>query len=101
MRKLVLSFLLCFFLFCSVSCASPVDSITKINYSNYTKIANGMSYGEVCNILGGNGKLDTSGGYGGYTLAYYSWEYNGLMEYRAIVVGFENGRVCTKSQVGL
>lgn len=60
-----------------------------------------MSYSEVCDLLGGNGKLDTSSGYGGYTLAYYSWEYNGLTVYRAIIVGFENGKVCAKSQVGL
>ncbi len=101
MKKLLLSSLLCFLLFCSVSCVSPMDSITKINYSNYAKIKNGMNYSEVCDILGGKGKLGTSVGYGGETLAYYSWEYDGLMGYRVIIVGFDNGRVSAKSQVGL
>ena len=76
------------------------SSINYLTYANYTKIQNGMSYSEVVSILGNHeGTLDTSAGYGGYTLSYYSWSNSSGT--RCIVVGFENGKVCAKSQYGL
>lgn len=71
-----------------------------LSYSNYVKIENGMTYREVVNILNGNeGVLDSSSGFGDYTLSYYTW--SNTLSTRIIVVGFQNGLVCTKSQVGL
>ena len=71
-----------------------------LTYSNYTQIQNGMSYSQVVDILDGHqGVLDTSSSYGGYTLSYYTWTNSSGT--RCIVVGFENGKVCTKSQYGL
>ena len=76
------------------------STINYLTYDNYTKIQNGMSYSEVVSILGNNeGTLDTSAGYGGYTLSYYTWQNASGTRY--IVLGFENGRVCAKSQYGL
>jgi len=73
---------------------------TYLTYENYSKIKNGMSYSEVVEILDNHeGELDTSAGYGGYTLSYYHW--TSTSGSRCIVVGFENGRVCAKSQYGL
>lgn len=81
----------------SRSCSS---SITYLTYENYIEIQNGMSYSEVVEILDGHqGKLDTESGYGGYTLRYYTWTNSSAT--RCIVVGFENNRVCAKSQFGL
>ena len=79
------------------------DSSTNSNYltySNYTQIQNGMSYSQVVDILDGHqGVLDTSSSYGGYTLSYYTWSNSSGT--KCIVVGFENGSVCAKSQYGL
>lgn len=71
-----------------------------LTYSNYAQIQNGMSYYQVVDILDGNqGALSTSSGFGGYTLAYYTWSNSSGT--KCIVVGFENGSVCAKSQYGL
>ena len=71
-----------------------------LTYSNYTKIKNGMSYSQVVEILDNNqGVLDTSSSYGGYTLSYYTWSNSSGTKF--IIVGFENGGVCSKSQYGL
>lgn len=73
---------------------------TYLTYDNYMKIKNGMSYNEVVEILDGHkGELDTSGGGYGYYLSYYSW--TNASGSACIVVCFENGRVCAKSQYGL
>ena len=71
-----------------------------LTYSNYTQIQNGMTYSEVVEILDGHdGVLDTSSGFGGYTFSYYTWSNNSGT--KCIVIGFENGKVCSKSQYGL
>ena len=76
------------------------SSINYLTYENYTKIQNGMSYSEVVAILGNHqGTLDTTASSGGYTLSYYTWANSSGT--RCIVVGFENGKVCAKSQYGL
>lgn len=72
-----------------------------ITYENYCRITNGMTYGEVVEILGKSGKLDTEAGYGNYSLKYYTWEKETLFDYIVIVVGFENNKVVSKSQIGL
>ena len=72
-----------------------------LTYNNYLKIENGMTYDEVCNIFGRAGVQDSYTEYMGYTLAYYTWEKDGLYTYAVVVVGFENGKVCTKTQTGL
>ena len=85
--------------FVSVSEGDGSTSSNYLTYSNYTKIENGMSYSQVVDILGGHqGVLDTSSSYGGYTLSYYTW--SNSSETICIVVGFENGCVCAKSQYG-
>lgn len=69
-----------------------------LTYENYIQIKDGMTYTQVVQIFNGNeGTLDTSSSYGGYTLAYYTWSYNA----KTVVIGFENGTVCAKSQFGL
>lgn len=71
-----------------------------LTYDNYVSIRDGMTYSQVVNVLGGkSGVLDTSSSYGGYTLAYYTWKNRSGT--KCIVVGFENGKVCAKSQYGL
>ena len=75
-------------------------SLSYLNYKNYSKIQDGMTYSEVVEILEGHqGVLDTSSSYGGYNLSYYTW--SDSLTTKCIVVGFENGKVCAKSQIGL
>lgn len=94
---------LCVIIFVVAISASKSGSSTAhdyLTYSNYVRIQDGMSYSQVVHILGDNdGMLDTSSSYGGYTLSYYTWSNN--LGTKCIVVGFENGKVCAKSQIGL
>lgn len=82
---------------------TKVDGSTNSNYltyDNYIQIQNGMTYSQVVDILDGHeGILDTSSTVGGYTLSYYTWSNSSGT--KCIVVGFENGSVCAKSQYGL
>lgn len=79
---------------------SGSSSSSYLTYSNYQKIYTGMSYREVVSVLGNDeGELTSSAGYGGYTLEYYTWSNNSGT--KCIVIGFENGRVCAKTQYGL
>ena len=84
-----------------VGCAVDSNSIDDyLTYENYLKIENGMTYSEVVDILGGyEGTLDTSAGSEGYYLEYYSWTSEYGLE--IITIGFENGKVMAKSQIGL
>lgn len=71
-----------------------------LTYNNYVCIRDGMTYSQVVNVLGGNsGVLSTSSSYDGYTLSYYTW--SNRSGTKCIVVGFENNKVCAKSQYGL
>lgn len=83
-------------LLCFTACGGANSNLT---YSNYSKIENGMTYKEVVDMLGEEGKLSTSGGSNSYYLEYYEW-FNSSGT-KIIVIGFENGRVCAKSQTGL
>lgn len=94
--KFIVSVLMLITLLCFTAC-SDIDS--NLTYSSYSKIENIMSYEEVVDILGEEGKLSTSAGSSGYYLEYYEWSnHSGT---KIIVIGFENGRVCAKSQTGL
>ena len=71
-----------------------------LTYDNYMKIKNGMSYSQVCAVLGGHsGTLDTTSSYGGYTMSIYMWSNSSGT--KCIVVTFDNGAVSAKSQYGL
>ncbi len=79
----------------STSCSS-----SYLTYENYMKIHDGMTYSEVVEVLDGHqGTASTSSGFGGYTISYYIW--SNSSETRCISVGFLNGKVVAKSQVGL
>lgn len=70
-------------------------------YENFLKIQNGMTYTEVCDILGSRGVQQSNTEVEGYSLTVYSWEKNSTFSYANVVVMFENGKVTSKSQVGL
>lgn len=80
---------------------SDSQATSGLTYSNFSKIQNGMSYNQVCQILGKEGKISTEASSGDYSLAYYTWESDNRYDFVIITVGFKNGEVCAKSQVGL
>lgn len=93
---------LCFlpFIFLFVECDGTSSITTPINYDNYVKIEEGMTYNRVVDILGGQqGELDTSSSYGGYTYKIYTW--SNASGTRIITVSFMNNKVSAKSQIGL
>lgn len=78
---------------------SPMPS-SYLTYNNYQEIENGMTYTQVVNIFENHdGELVSSSGYGGYTLDYYTWSNSSGT--KVVSIGFENGKVCAKSQIGL
>ena len=68
----------------------------KITKAEYDKIETGMSYSEVCDIIGSEGELQAS--FGG--AAIYSWEGVGMTGANAAIT-FYNGRVTGKAEAGL
>ena len=60
-----------------------------------------MTYSEVVELFGEQGVLDTQSSVAGYTLSYYTWEKDSYFDYICVVIGFENVKVCSKTQVGL
>ena len=92
--------ILCFIVLIVVVFDSSPSGSSYLNMTNFNKITNGMTYEQVVDVLEDHdGTLDTSSSSGGYTLEYYTW--TNADSTKIIVVGFENGRVCAKSQVGL
>ncbi len=79
------------------------DSSNKsgITYANYLRIENGMTYSQVCDILGQQGVQQSYTEYEGYSAAIYIWERDNVYSYANIVVMFDNGKVSSKSQMGL
>ena len=80
--------------------ASSGGTKTHLTYDNYTAIETGMTYNQVVRVLENHeGELSSSSAYGDYSLAYYTWSNDSGT--RCIVVGFQNGEVCVKTQYGL
>lgn len=73
-----------------------------ITLDEFNKIKNGMTYEQVCKIIGCEGKLVTSSEIGGSTSQTYGWSSKdmGGVTYGATVV-FIDGKVTGKTQVGL
>lgn len=73
-----------------------------ITLDEFNKIKNGMTYEQVCKIIGCEGKLVTSSEIGGSTSQTYGWSSKdmGGVTYGASVV-FIDGKVTGKTQVGL
>ena len=65
---------------------------------NYLAISIGMSYSEVCAILGGPGEEASRNEIAGYTTVAYVWKKWTGANMNAI---FQNGKLMSKSQAGL
>lgn len=101
MKKMI-SFLAALILVLSfgVSCSSDGS---KISMEEFNSINEGMTYEEVCEIIGGEGEqlANTDLGLGDeFVTESYQWECEGSIGANAIIM-FQGGKVVTKSQAGL
>lgn len=71
-----------------------------ITLEEYNKIEAGMTYDEVCEIIGSKGSDTANSSVNGYTVKIVTWYGNGTLGSNANVT-FENGKVTGKAQVGL
>ena len=73
-----------------------------ISMAEYNQIEVGMTYEEVCQIIGAEGELGAEAGVGGYSSEVYTWK--GTLYFISganASITFMNGRVTAMAQVGL
>ena len=104
-------FLTCIFLIIFISLVVILISVLgdngvaseKITLSEFNQIRTGMSYNQVCEIIGGKGELmssvDLDIGYE-YATQIYTWWGNGYEGSNANIT-FQGGKVVAKAQIGL
>ena len=114
MRKVLILFIVVLFCFSMCSCVTPNDIIkgtgadiinseASISLEEFNKIKTGMTYEEVCDIVGGEGTLSSSVDLGvgdEYKTEIYQWTGNGSIGANANVT-FQGGKVVSKAQMGL
>ncbi|MBS4869348.1 MAG: DUF3862 domain-containing protein [Eubacterium sp.] len=71
-----------------------------ITLAEFNQIEAGMTYDEVCNIIGSKGTESATSSVAGYNTSIVTWYGNGLAGSNANVT-FQNGKVLGKAQVGL
>ena len=85
---------------------TPADAIASegsISLEEFNKIETGMTYEQVCNIIGGKGTLNSSVDLDmgdEYKTEMYSWTGDGTIGANAIIT-FQGGKVMSKAQFGL
>lgn len=76
------------------------DESEYITLTEYNQIQPGMTYDEVCNIIGSKGTESAKSSVAGYTTSIVTWYGNGVAGSNANVT-FQNGKVVSKAQAGL
>ena len=114
MKNLITLFLTIVSIFVLCSCGTPndiikgtgadiIDSEGSISLEEFNKIETGMTYDEVCDIVGGEGTLGSSVDVGigeEYKTEIYQWTGDGSIGANANV-SFQGGKVVSKAQIGL
>lgn len=72
-----------------------------ITLAEYSQIKNGMTYDEVCDIVGGAGRVVSEAGTGRYYSFVVVWDGAGSTIGANANVLFQNGKVVSKAQAGL
>lgn len=83
--------------------ADVIKSEASISLAEFNKIETGMTYKEVCDIVGGEGTLGSSVDVGigkEYKTEIYQWTGDGVVGANANVT-FQGGKVISKAQIGL
>ncbi|MEE0947074.1 MAG: hypothetical protein U0M42_09695 [Acutalibacteraceae bacterium] len=83
--------------------ADVINSEASISLEEFNKIETGMTYQQVCDIIGGEGTLGSSVDVGigeEYKTEIYQWTGDGSIGANANV-SFQGGKVVSKAQMGL
>ena len=81
--------------------AAPlVKNAETISYTEYAKIEIGMTYDQVCDIVGSYGRELARTEMAGYLTVVVGWDGEGTIGANANVT-FQNGKVMSKAQAGL
>lgn len=83
--------------------ADIINSEASISLEEFNKIETGMTYEEVCEIIGGEGTLGSAVDIGvgeEYKTEIYQWTGDGSIGANANVT-FQGGKVMSKAQIGL
>lgn len=83
--------------------ADVIASDGTISLDEFNRIETGMTYDEVCKIIGGEGVLTSSSDFGiddEYKTELYEWTGDGSIGANANIM-FQNGKVTSKAQFGL
>ena len=114
MKKFLSLFIALSLLLCLSACGTPNDFIkgtgadiinseASISLEEFNKIETGMTYKEVCEIVGGEGTLGSSVDLDmgdEYKTEIYQWTGDGSIGANANVT-FQGGKVVSKAQIGL
>ena len=84
-----------------VPASSSSASAGGITLAEYSQIKNGMTYDEVCDIVGGAGRVVSEAGTGRYYSFVVVWDGAGSTIGANANVLFQNGKVVSKAQAGL
>ena len=94
----VLSFGGCVALCGTVATKMAEESKSAVTLAEFNKLENGMSYEEVCQIIGKKGSLMSENNIAGCGTEMYTWKGIGIANMNAT---FQNGRLMSKAQLGL
>ena len=88
---------------CTVNIRVSVPSADEgtITLAEYRQIKHGMTYDEVCDIVGGAGRVVSEAGTGRYYTFIVIWEGAGSTLGANASVSFQGGQVVGKAHVGL
>ena len=114
MKKIAVLLLIIIFNITLCSCGTPndivkgtgadvINSEASISLEEFNKIKTGMTYDEVCDIVGGEGTLGSSVDVGAgaeYKTEIYQWTGDGSIGANANVT-FQGGKVVSKAQIWL
>lgn len=78
----------------------PKENDPRMTLSEFSSIKTGMTYAEVCEIVGSYGVEQSRVELGGYQTVIVGWDGTGQIGANANVT-FQNGKVIAKAQAGL
>jgi len=84
----------------SAKSANVTYNPPEITLAEFNSINTGMTYTEVCDIIGSSGELSVESSAAGITTKIYKWEGSGSLGANANVT-FQGGKVVMKAQAGL
>jgi hypothetical protein len=77
-----------------------VGSSARASLDEFNRIQTGMSYAEVCKIIGGEGTELSRTDVAGTSMVIYAWDGNSVAGANMNAT-FQNGRLMSKAQMGL